>query len=350
MNFKNAFLGFIFFSIFSVVVSLVIIFFAYKNLSIAIYPNLNSCFKTSISKRLLCSTADTYVRLNDISQNVSQSVINSEDDKFYLHKGFDWKEFKMSIESNLRALSFVRGGSTITQQLVKNIYLTAEKSISRKVKEAILAYQIERKYSKSIILEKYLNIIELGKNIWGVKEASLYYFSKPASELNPLEGAYLAVLLPNPKSYSSSYDNRELTPYLKKRIKKILYWRKRKGEISEEDYTYYLELIDFFPWTDTNFEDAESYGSDIGVGSDADSNYDPCGKTSDDSDFGTNTNSDINTNIRTDSNFKTEESPKIEPTSTPKSKASQNDDIEDPNDLDYLEGIDDVGTEEYIEN
>ncbi len=342
MNFKNAFLGFIFFSIFSIVISLVIIFFAYKNLSIAIYPNLNSCFNTSISKRLLCATSEEYVRLDDISDNISHSIINSEDDKFYLHKGFDWKEFKLSIESNLRALSFVRGGSTITQQLVKNIYLTSEKSISRKVKEAILAYQIERKYSKSLILEKYLNIIELGKDIWGVKEASLFYFSKPSSELNPLEGAYLAVLLPSPKAYSSSYDNKKLTPYLKKRIKKILYWRKRKGEISEEDYTYYLEQIDFFPWTDTAFEGVKPYGSELGVGSDADSNSNA--KPGDDSDF--DTNSDTNIDTKTDSDFKTDEVPTVESTS----KSIQSDDVEDLNDLDYLEGIDDIGTEEYIEN
>jgi len=225
-------------------------YFVYRGMSVDNYPKLSSCIKASVSKKTLCKSASDYIGLNAISKNVIESIIISEDDKFYFHDGFDWKEFRASVIANLRAFSFVRGGSTITQQLVKNVYLSHEKSITRKIKEAVLASQIEKKYKKSTILEKYLNAIEFGIDIWGINKASYYYFSKPASELTNLEGAYLAVLLPSPKRYSNSFRKKELTPYLKRRIKKILYWRMRKGQIEKEVYNKDVENIDFFPWTE----------------------------------------------------------------------------------------------------
>ena len=231
----------------------------FRNMDLDQYPELNSCLRASVSKNILCTQNQDYVKLKNISKNVIQSIITSEDDKFYFHKGFDWKEFRASVAVNLRAFSFIRGGSTITQQLVKNVYLSQEKSINRKIKEAVLASQIEGKYSKTFILEKYLNAIEFGSNIWGIKKASQYYFSKEPKDLKILEGAYLAVLLPSPKHYSKSFDEKKLTPYLKKRIKTILYRLKRKKYVDEVDYAVALENLDAFPWNQETIINMELY-------------------------------------------------------------------------------------------
>jgi monofunctional biosynthetic peptidoglycan transglycosylase len=242
-----------------VIIFSLFIYLIYKSTNLKNYDKLNSCLRASVSKLILCSKSDSYVVLDDISQNVIQAIITSEDDKFYFHKGFDWKEFRASVAANLRAFSFVRGGSTITQQLVKNIYLSQEKSIIRKVKEALIASQIEDQYSKSLILEKYLNAIEFGPDIWGIKKASKYYFSKEPKNLEVLEGAYLAVLLPSPKRYSQSFTEKKLTPYLKRRIKTILQRLKWKKVLDEVEYSIALENIDHFPWDKAPALDIELY-------------------------------------------------------------------------------------------
>ena len=239
--------------------SLLVISVIYRMMSLDQYPRLDSCLRASVSKKILCSQSDSYVRLESISEDLIQPIITSEDDKFYFHKGFDWKELRSSIAANSRAFSFIRGGSTITQQLVKNIYLSQKKSIIRKIKEAILAHQIEQKYPKSLILEKYLNAIEFGSDIWGIKNASQHYFSKEPRDLVILEGLYLSTLLPNPKRYSKSFKDKKLTPYLKKRMKRILYWLKRKKYLDEIDYATALDHLDFFPWNQKSIVDIELY-------------------------------------------------------------------------------------------
>lgn len=172
----------------------------------------------------------------------------SEDDKFFNHSGVDWDEFKKSLKKNLQAGKFARGGSTITQQLIKNIYLKKEKSISRKIQEFQLARQLESQFSKALILEKYLNIIELGDNIFGVKQAASKYFNKLPSEINYLEGLYLATLLPSPIKYSASFKKRKLSPWQKERMKTHLKRLLKRKLFTEEEYKNYLLDLDLFPW------------------------------------------------------------------------------------------------------
>lgn len=229
----------------------------YVFLDIDKYPKLNECFKTSVSKKNLCSSSNNYVQLKNVSDDFKDVVITSEDDKFYFHQGFDWSELQKSMIANFRALSFVRGGSTITQQLVKNVYLSQEKSLLRKIKEAVLAYQIEKKYSKNLILEKYVNAIEFGENIWGIKDASEHYFNKSPKELDLLESAYLVVLLPNPKVYSNSFREKELTSYQSKRIKTLLKRIKFKRKIPDEEFDKIIEKIPDFPWDQPSILDFE---------------------------------------------------------------------------------------------
>lgn len=219
-----------------------------KDLDSYKYPSLSKCFKASVSGKTLCNKSMNYVQLDHVSPYFLDAVIMSEDDKFYLHNGFDWKEFKNSMLVNLRKFSFVRGGSTITQQLVKNVYLDQSKNIYRKIKEAYIANQVERKYSKKLILEKYVNAIEFGKDIWGIKEAAGFYFGAHPRDLGVLESLYLVILLPSPIRYSKSYEKGELTSYQKNRIKTLLRRLKRRGSV-DPDYAEFLEEdIANFPW------------------------------------------------------------------------------------------------------
>jgi monofunctional glycosyltransferase len=209
--------------------------------------NIRDCITTSMFHVHLCPKDESYARLRDISQFTRHAVIVSEDGAFYSHKGIDWFEMRESMEKNWEHGGFVRGGSTITQQLAKNIYLNGSKSILRKVREAIIAVQIEGILSKDEILEKYLNVVEFGKNIFGVKQAAKHYFGKPPADLNVAESAFLAFLLPNPEHYSASFDRKKLSPFARSQMKIIIERLYRFRKISESDYQQGLQqLASFF--------------------------------------------------------------------------------------------------------
>ena len=132
---------------------------------------------------------------------LKKAVIAAEDANFYAHEGVDYEAIKEAIKTDLQKGKFVRGGSTITQQVAKNVFLSREKTISRKIKELVLARRLDDKLSKSRILELYLNVVELGPMVYGVGRASQYYFGKPPSALSVRESAFLASMLPGPKMY-----------------------------------------------------------------------------------------------------------------------------------------------------
>lgn len=160
--------------------------------------------------------------LSQISKRAQGAVIVSEDWAFYTHPGYDEKQLREVIEQSIEQKQLKRGASTITQQVVKNIYLSKEKSVVRKVRELWMATKIEKVLGKSRILELYFNIAELGEGIFGIGQASHFYFHKNPSELSAKEGAFLAMLLPSPKKYAISYRHGELTPYARKIIRSIL--------------------------------------------------------------------------------------------------------------------------------
>jgi monofunctional glycosyltransferase len=142
-----------------------------------------------------------WVGLSAVSPYLVKAVIIAEDDKFWSHHGFDVDAMEKAMEKNLKKGAFKAGGSTISQQLVKNLYLTPEKSPVRKIKEAIITWRIERTLSKRRILELYLNVAEWGEGIFGIEAAALNYYGKPSLQLSPEEAARLAVVLPNPTRY-----------------------------------------------------------------------------------------------------------------------------------------------------
>jgi monofunctional biosynthetic peptidoglycan transglycosylase len=130
-----------------------------------------------------------------------KKAVTAEDANFYTHEGVDYEAIKEAIKTDLQKGKFVRGGSTITQQVAKNVFLSREKTITRKIKELVLARRLDDTLSKPRILELYLNAVELGPMVYGVGRASQYYFGKPPSALTVRESAFLASMLPGPKVY-----------------------------------------------------------------------------------------------------------------------------------------------------
>lgn len=143
-----------------------------------------------------------WVSFSHISPYLVKAVLIAEDDKFWLHEGFDFEAIEKAVEKNIKAGKFKAGGSTISQQLAKNLYLTPAKKPLRKIKEAILTWRIERNLSKKRILELYLNVVEWGEGIFGIEAAANYYYGKSASALSSEEAARLASVLPNPRKYN----------------------------------------------------------------------------------------------------------------------------------------------------
>ena len=142
------------------------------------------------------------VSFDKISDNLKQAILTSEDERFYQHRGIDVRGIARALWIDLTSQSRSQGGSTITQQLIRAVYLTKQKSIARKVREVILSIELERKYSKDQIFDWYLNQVPFGENAYGVEAASQTYFAKPASDLSLAEAATLAALLPAPSYYS----------------------------------------------------------------------------------------------------------------------------------------------------
>jgi hypothetical protein len=142
-----------------------------------------------------------FTSLGQISSHFKNALLTSEDPSFFSHKGFVEESIRKSIAVNFKEKRFVRGGSTISMQLVKNVFLSRQKTLARKAEEILIVWLIEnnRLISKQRMLEVYFNIIEMGKNIYGIGEASRYYFGKRPADLNVGEGIFLANIVPRPK-------------------------------------------------------------------------------------------------------------------------------------------------------
>jgi len=164
-----------------------------------------------------------------ISPHLQRAVIVSEDASFYEHHGIDWEGLQEAITRNWEQGKLQRGGSTITQQLAKNLYLSSEKRLLRKAHEALIAWELERRLSKKRILELYLNVAEWGHGIFGAEAAARHHFEKSAAELTEEEAALLAALLPSPRRN----DPIQYTPYLAKRQEEILYWMHREDGMAQ---------------------------------------------------------------------------------------------------------------------
>ena len=158
-----------------------------------------------------------WVDYSQISNNLKRAVIASEDAKFNDHEGFDWEGIEKAYEKNLKKGKLVAGGSTISQQLAKNLFLSASRTPWRKGEEAIITVMLEKMLSKRRILEIYLNVIEWGNGIFGAEAASRHYFKTSAAQLSAPQAAKLAAMIPNPRFY----DVHKNTRYLNRRAATI---------------------------------------------------------------------------------------------------------------------------------
>ncbi|MEW5892762.1 MAG: monofunctional biosynthetic peptidoglycan transglycosylase [Pseudomonadota bacterium] len=151
-----------------------------------------------------------WVEYGRISIHLKRAVIAAEDAKFIAHEGFDWEGIETALEKNLKKGKVVAGGSTISQQLAKNLFLSASRNPLRKAQEAVITVMIETLWSKRRILEVYLNVIEWGNGIYGAEAAARHYFKTPAAKLGPDQAALLAAMIPNPRYYQTHLNARGL--------------------------------------------------------------------------------------------------------------------------------------------
>jgi len=168
-----------------------------------------------------------------IPSEMKWAVILAEDGNFYKHEGFDVKAIKKAIKYDLEKKSLKRGASTITQQTAKNLFLSREKTLTRKLKEIYLAWRMEQELTKGRIIELYLNVVELGPMVYGIGHGSRYYFGKPASALTPRECAFLAAMLPGPRVAYNPYKN---LGRVLKRSDMILRLLRQRGVLNEVEY------------------------------------------------------------------------------------------------------------------
>ncbi|GGI53623.1 monofunctional biosynthetic peptidoglycan transglycosylase [Oxalicibacterium solurbis] len=159
-----------------------------------------------------------WVPYNRISKNLKRAIIASEDANFSDHEGIDWSALEKAYEKNLKKGRVVAGGSTITQQLAKNLFLSGDRSYLRKGQEVVITYMLEFWMDKERIYEIYLNVVEWGVGVYGAEAASRHYYGVSAAQLDAVQAARLAVMLPNPRYY----DTHRGSAYLARRTDLIL--------------------------------------------------------------------------------------------------------------------------------
>jgi len=178
-----------------------------------------------------------FVPLSRLPTHVVHAVLLSEDSEFWKHKGFDFQAMADAVRLDLKEKRVHRGGSTITQQLAKNLWLSRERSLRRKVAEALLALALEAAVPKQRILEIYLNAIEWGPKVYGISAAARHYFGKRPEELDPREAAFLASIIPNPKLYHEWFEQGAVPAYWDQKLDWLLDKMMASGALSEASWS-----------------------------------------------------------------------------------------------------------------
>jgi hypothetical protein len=179
-------------------------------------------------------STEHWVSLSDITPNMETALIVCEDSRFFSHDGFDNKAIRDSILDNVRAGHFVRGASTLTMQLAKNLYLGREKTLSRKLQEAAFTLLLEERLSKEDILELYLNVVEFGPGVYGIRNAATHYFKSHPGELSLAQALYLGSVLPNPKANHFQEDG-ALRPRWAQHLQHLMRIARKIKRISDDE-------------------------------------------------------------------------------------------------------------------
>ncbi|MCP4675989.1 MAG: hypothetical protein GY854_10885 [Deltaproteobacteria bacterium] len=179
---------------------------------------------------------DRWTPLSLISPFVIEAVLTTEDGKFWRHSGITLPEIRSAIIKNLKKGSLKHGASTITMQLAKNLFLTRERTVARKLQELFLVWHLESSFKKEEILELYLNVVEFGPSIYGIRDAAEHYFGREPEELNAIESVFLIKLLPSPVARHRSYVRGEVSERKMKSLHRTLKTMKDRSRITEMDY------------------------------------------------------------------------------------------------------------------
>ncbi len=207
--------------------------------------SVDQLHKGSIKSLEVGPAVKPWVRLSHLNRFFSYAIISAEDARFYEHYGLDLIEIANSIETNFIHGRYKRGASTITQQVVKICFLGREKTLLRKVREALGALLLEQLLTKDEILEWYVNLVEYGPGVYGITKASQYYFDTRPQYLTLIESIHLALVLPSPSVWSKSLRQRSLTAFGKRRFLTILKNMRLSGYINDSQYQYALSFGEF---------------------------------------------------------------------------------------------------------
>ncbi len=191
----------------------------------------------SVISRIVGDVSPEWVSLDAVPGHLIGALTTSEDAEFFRHQGFSREGIRRSLRVNLERGGFYQGASTLSQQLVKNLFLSREKTLARKLQEAFLTWQIEQYLTKEKILELYLNVIEWGPGVWGIGGAARHYFGKAPSELTLLESAYLVSVIPAPSRNHAHWEAGSVPKAFEQRVKRLVREMQRRGlvETSEAD-------------------------------------------------------------------------------------------------------------------
>jgi hypothetical protein len=184
--------------------------------------------------------------VRSISPFLVHAVLAHEDASFFRHQGFAPWAIEEALERNLKAGRYVVGASTITMQLAKNLFLRREKTLARKVQEVLLTWWLERGLGKRDILELYLNVIEYGPGVYGIRNAAWHYFGRTPAELSAAEGAYLATILPNPKRHADEFEKGTLRASTAAKMRRLLRHMAAKNRIDEEALAFAMSEVESF--------------------------------------------------------------------------------------------------------
>ena len=187
-----------------------------------------------------------YCYLEDMSPWITKAVLTAEDGDFFFHNGINWFTFKNAVERNFSAGEVELGASTLTMQLIKNLFLSPDRAVMRKIHEAVLVYLTEEAVpvSKDRLLELYLNLVEFGPGLYGVEQASQHYFGKNAGDIDPLEAVWLASVLPSPRRYYRYFEAGGVSEYWAKHLKSYLDLMLERGRMTEAEYA---SVKSFYP-------------------------------------------------------------------------------------------------------
>ena len=183
-----------------------------------------------------------WTKISDVNRDYLYTIVMAEDSNFFKHSGINYDALVDAMAKNYKSETYSYGASTISQQVAKNLYLSSNKSIFRKLQEFFITKRLEKKFSKNQILEIYFNIAEFGPDIYGIRAASYRVFDKSPKSINAAEGALLALLLPSPRRYYYSIvQNHNISKKQKRKIKRVLTDMRFMEYISSKKYKEYLD-------------------------------------------------------------------------------------------------------------